>query len=289
VLGQSFGGFCVTHYLSAAPHGLKEAMITGGLPPLDRPIDDIYRATYKRVIDKNRLYFERYPGDVERVRDIVDHLATHDVRCPAGDGLTPRRFQQLGFSLGASYGFESVHYLLDEAFVQGASGWDIGFAFRRGVENFHAFETNPIYALLHEAAYCQAQASQWSAERVRAEYPEFDIRPGRPVSFTGEMIYPWMFDEYRYLQPLKEAADLLAARTDWPRLYDANVLRHNTVPCAAVIYYNDMYVERAFSEETAQTIRGIKVWVTSEYEHNGLRADGEKILGRMIDLLRGEP
>jgi len=30
VLGQSFGGFCVTTYLSLAPDGLREAFITGG-------------------------------------------------------------------------------------------------------------------------------------------------------------------------------------------------------------------------------------------------------------------
>jgi len=47
-----------------------------------------------------------------------------------------------------------------------------------------------------------------------------------------------------------------------------------------------MYVERALSEETASTIRGIRVWVTNEYEHNGLRSDGEKVLGRLIDMLR---
>ena len=29
VLGQSFGGFCVTAYLSIAPDGLREALITG--------------------------------------------------------------------------------------------------------------------------------------------------------------------------------------------------------------------------------------------------------------------
>jgi hypothetical protein len=49
-----------------------------------------------------------------------------------------------------------------------------------------------------------------------------------------------------------------------------------------------MYVERAYSEETAQTIRGLKAWVTSEYEHNGLRADGERVLGRLLALARGE-
>jgi hypothetical protein len=27
--------------------------------------------------------------------------------------------------------------------------------------------------------------------------------------------------------------------------------------------------------------------VTSEYDHNGLRIDGERILGRLIDLVRG--
>src|SRR5689334_863126 len=34
VLGQSFGGLCVTTYLSLAPEGLREALITGGVPAL---------------------------------------------------------------------------------------------------------------------------------------------------------------------------------------------------------------------------------------------------------------
>ena len=33
ILGQSFGGFCCTTYLSLAPEGLMEALITGGIPP----------------------------------------------------------------------------------------------------------------------------------------------------------------------------------------------------------------------------------------------------------------
>ena len=36
VLGQSFGGFCTVTYLSFAPHGIREAFITGGLPGLSR-------------------------------------------------------------------------------------------------------------------------------------------------------------------------------------------------------------------------------------------------------------
>jgi predicted phosphohydrolase len=49
-----------------------------------------------------------------------------------------------------------------------------------------------------------------------------------------------------------------------------------------------MYVERALSEEMAQAIAGIRLWVTNEYEHNALRADGEKVLDRLLKMLRGE-
>jgi pimeloyl-ACP methyl ester carboxylesterase len=288
VLGQSFGGFCVTHYLSIAPDGLKEAMITGGLPPLERPVDDVYRATYGRVIAKNQRYNERYPDDIARVRAIVDYLATHNVRLPGGDLLTPQRFQQLGMALGDSNGFAQLHYLLEDAFHDGVAGPELSYTFLRGVEDAQAFDTNPIYAILHEAIYCQRQASHWSAERVRSEFHEFDVSREGPVYFTGEMIYPWMFDTYQRLQPLKEAADLLAKDDTWPNLYDPSALRQNSVPCAAAIYYDDMYVERQFSEETAETIRGIKVWITNEYEHNGLRADGEAILGKLLDMLHGK-
>ena len=56
VLGQSFGGFCVVHYLSQAPEGLAEAFVTGGLPPLDRHPDDVYRATYEqRAREESRV------------------------------------------------------------------------------------------------------------------------------------------------------------------------------------------------------------------------------------------
>jgi pimeloyl-ACP methyl ester carboxylesterase len=285
VLGQSFGGFCVTHYLSAAPASLRAAIITGGLPALERPAEDVYRATYKRVLERNRSYYHRYPCDAQRAQEIADHLATHDVRLPTGDRLTPRRFQQLGLYFGMSDGFEKTHYLLETAFVHGKLRREISYKFLRQFENGFAFQTNPIFAILHEAIYCQKAASNWTAERVRAEYPDFEVEPGKPVFFTGEMIYPWMFDELGGLRPMKEAAEILASYDGWPRLYDVDVLKNNRVPCAAAIYYNDMYVERAFSEETAQSVRGIKVWITNEFEHNGLRADGKAVLGRLFDML----
>ncbi|MGB6771982.1 MAG: aminopeptidase, partial [Candidatus Dormiibacterota bacterium] len=61
----------------------------------------------------------------------------------------------------------------------------------------------------------------------------------------------------------------------------------NQVPCAAAIYAEDPYVESVFSEETAALIRGLRPWLTNEYDHNALRADGARVLGRLIDLAQG--
>jgi pimeloyl-ACP methyl ester carboxylesterase len=90
VLGQSFGGFCVLTYLSFFPDGLAEAFFTGGLPPVGRPTEDVYRATYERVRERNRRYYERYPADRERVREIATRLEAEEVLLPSGDRLTAR-------------------------------------------------------------------------------------------------------------------------------------------------------------------------------------------------------
>ena len=107
-----------------------------------------------------------------------------------------------------------------------------------------------------------------------------------PELFTAEHIFRWMFDEYAALAPLCEAAELLAAR-EWPRLYDEERLARNEVPVAAAIYADDVYVPRAFSEQTAAQIRGLRPWLTSELHHDGLRIEGERVLGRLIDMARG--
>ena len=267
ILGQSFGGFCALTYLSIAPHGLAEAFFTGGLPPVGARIDDVYRTTYDIVADRTRRYFERYPEDEARVRGILTRLEAEDVRLPSGDRLTAHRFRQRGSLLGMSTGAEDLHHLVELPFGSPA--------FLHDVEAGDGWARNPIYAVLHEASWADGGVTGWSAERHL---------PGDTL--TGEHVFPWMFEEIGGLAGLREAADLLAAK-EWPRLYDADVLAANEIPCAAAIYANDMYVPRAFSEETAARVRGLKPWLTSEYEHNGLRADGERVLGRLMDLARG--
>jgi pimeloyl-ACP methyl ester carboxylesterase len=282
VLGQSFGGFCTVTYLSFAPHGIREAFITGGLPGLDVTADDVYRHTYRAVAAKNAAHYQRYPGDAERARQIADHLAARDVRRPDGAPLTVEAFQSAGAMLGSSRGSHALHYLLENPFADG----EIADAFRYAMMGELSFAAGPLYALLHEACYAQGTATRWSAQRIRAEFAEFD--PGaEPLYFTGEMIYPWMIDADPVLRPLREAADILAERDDWPPLYDPARLAVNDVPVAAAVYYHDMYVDREFSMRTAQAIRGLQAWVTSEYEHDGLRVSDGAVLDRLIGMVRG--
>src|SRR4051795_1371310 len=173
ILGQSFGGFCACTYLSFAPEGLREAYFTGGVPPLARPTDDVYRATYERVRERNRRFYARYPDDLDRVRALHARLESDELLLPSGDRLTPRRFRQLGAMLGMSDGAERLHYLLERPTDSPA--------FRHDVEAETHFARNPLYALVHEACYADGGATRWSAERVLPE--EF---ASSPELFTGE-------------------------------------------------------------------------------------------------------
>jgi pimeloyl-ACP methyl ester carboxylesterase len=272
VLGQSFGGFTSMTYLSIAPEGLSEAFLTGGLSPIGRPVDDIYGATYRRLATANRRYFSRYPDDRARVREILRRLEDEEILLPSGDRLTSRRFRQLGLWLGDSAGFELLHHVVELPFGSPA--------FLHDAEAGVRFGRNPIYATLHESSYADGVPTRWSAERLLPSEIEDE------GLFTAEHVFRWMWDDYGALRPQLAAAELLAEHP-WPTLYDAEQLRRNEVPVAATIYVNDLYVERDFAEETAATIRGLRTWETDEFEHNGLRADGERVLGRLIDLVRG--
>lgn len=288
VLGQSFGGFCTVTYLSFAAEGISEALITGGLPGLSETADEVYRMTYPRVQAKTNSHYERYPADVAQARRVARHVRETAALLPNGARLTVEALQSLGHSLGQSTGSDELHYLLEDPFA----GGELSDGFLAAVQSRLSFAAGPLYAVLHEPCYGQGAATRWAAQRLLAEFPQFD--PGaaldgdEPLLFTGEMIYPWMFDLDPVLRPLRPVADILAERADWPPLYDAGRLAANEVPVAAAVYFNDMYVPAEFSLPTAAAIRGLKAWVTSEYEHDGLRVSSGAVLDRLIAMVRGK-
>lgn len=283
VFGQSFGGFCTLSYLSFAPEGMERALITGGLAPLAGPPERVYRSTFQRVAKRNAEYFCRYPEDRAVATRIMRHLDRVEEFLPSGERLTPQRFQMVGSYLGGNTRFDALHYLLEDAFVGTPGGNRLSPAFLDQLQPVVSRRSNPLYALLHESIYCQGEASNWAAWRVLEEFPDFAPDAADPL-LTGEMIYPWYFDEDPALVPLKETAELIAAVDDWGPLYDVSLLGANSVPAAAAVYSDDIYVDRDLSAETAASVRGLQVWETPDFHHDGINDDGEAIFSRLLAM-----
>lgn len=281
ILGQSFGGFCATHYLSFYPESLNKVFITGGLPPLNAHPDDIYRATFKKVLEKNKLFNELFPKVNVNVQKIANYLRSNRTHLPNGDILSLERFQQLGLNLGFSDGMATLNFLFERAFINEK----LAYPFLKNILSLQTFDTNPIFTVLHEACYAQNFSTNWSAQRVLNEYPEFSTSKTDKFMFTGEMLFPWMLDQYKALKPFKGAAQILASKSDWPLLYDENTLKKNKVPIAAAVYINDMYVDKGYSMDLAKILPNISVWETSLFEHNGLRSNGKVVIEELFSRI----
>jgi hypothetical protein len=160
------------------------------------------------------------------------------------------------------------------------------------IEATQSWDSNVIYALLHEPCYCQGAASNWSAERLLSKNPDFELEQSdkstadksKPLLFTGEMIYPFMFDVYPELKKLKIVGDALAQEKNWPMLYDEGQLKKNEVPMYAAVYMDDMYVDYDLSMETAGKIKGCKTYITNAMYHNALRAKTDDVLKALFAL-----
>ncbi|KAF2868945.1 proline iminopeptidase [Massariosphaeria phaeospora] len=290
IMGQSFGGFCCITYLSFYPEGVKEAFLFGGLPPIRDDADEVYERLYKRVTHKNQKYYERYPEDVDRVKRIVKLLGRFGdttVRVQGGEGyLSARRFLQLGIYFGKHGGFDMVHELVLRADTDLSQFGHLTRPTVIALETAQAWDTNVIYALLHEPLYCQGRAANWSAERLLQKFPEFHTQPDKdtPILFTGEMIYPFMFDCYPELVKLKAVGYALAEEKEWPRVYDEEQLKKNEVPVYAAVYLDDMYVDFDLSMERARGIKGCKTFITNSMHHNGISARTDDVLKEVFAL-----
>jgi hypothetical protein len=184
-----------------------------------------------------------------------------------------------------STGVDALHWALDTADLD-ADGVP-SEAFRQWVQTETGFTANPLYAVLQEVIYHQgARTGGWAAQAELDRRPEF-APDARPLALTGEAIFPWMFAQVRALRPFQAAAQTLAARTAWEPLYDLDRLAANEVPLAAVQYVDDPYVDLDLALGTADGIGNAQVWVTNEYLHDGLRAAGDVILPRLVDLAAG--
>ncbi|KAM9926965.1 hypothetical protein OXX59_002848 [Metschnikowia pulcherrima] len=310
LLGQSFGGFCSFTYLSKYASSLKEVYVTGGVPPIGYTADDVYRQTYERTKERNAHYYQKYPQDVSRVKAIVRYLRHHRVELPNGGILSAERFQQLGIRFGGAGGTDGLHIIVTEFWYSLQKGGKPLYSVLHTVQNDTSFDTNVLYALFQEAIYCDGankaaqQKSNWAAERARyntgnERFVVTDnlLRSEDPVYFTGEMVYKSMFDDYAELAPLKSLAYALHEYEGWSDLYDVDVLQGiqwDDVPIVSATYYYDQYVDFELTMNVKKQIfakkgnSNLRQYITSEFFHNGLRANPAKVLGAMFKLREGE-
>ena len=273
-LGQSYGGFLTLTYLSLFPQGVIASFTTGGIPHVPADATDVYRHTFPRMAAKTKQFYERYPIDIERAAVVADILQSREVTLPNGDPLTVERFQCLGSDFGMKPSFERVHWILDQAFLDGdgsaSASAELSDEFLSSVMD--ATSSRPLYWPLQEFIYANGELKtpiRWAAQRVRCEHPEFagDIRP---LNFTGEAMFPWMFEQERALRPFKPAMDVLMDDTHFGTIYDADQLARNEVPLQAAVYFDDMYVDSGLQLDTLSRVGRSHYWTTNEFEHDGV-------------------
>lgn len=274
LLGQSFGGFTTLHYLSTHADSLDQVFLTGGLSAINRPAEDVYSNCYNRMQRNSEWYYRRFPEHREIVRSLVEKAKAGDIVLPTGEVVSESRLRSLGHLLGSNDGWLDLYHLLE---LDPSSN-----AFRHDLANLLPFgNRNPLYYVLHESSYADGVITNWAAERV---YPEAFKQDTSLL--TGEHVFKEWTDTVPALRPWKEVA-LEVAQMQWPKLYDAQALEASNATGAAAVYANDVFVPIDFSLETAAHIPGVNVYITSEHEHNGLRASSGEVLQHLFDLADG--
>lgn len=285
VLGQSYGGFVITSYLSMYPEGLREALIFGGLPPvLEKSPDATVKRAVMKVRARNEKYYEKHPQDVDNVRRIVKYLRKMKVVQPDGGVLTPGKFLEQGIGFGMHGGLDSVHANV----LRAVNDLDLNDELTRptidGIPGT-GFDSAILYAVLHEAIYCQGASSNWAFDRIIATQTNFGVTDDKQqYLFTGEMVFSSVYETYSELQGLKGVADALHAKSDWTDLYDIDQLKKNTVPVYAAVYSEDMYVALETSLNTASIIKGCQTYVTNQLYHNAIRSKTQDVLKAVFAL-----
>ncbi|WP_243077156.1 alpha/beta fold hydrolase [Microbacterium sp. SS28] len=272
VLGQSFGGFTTLAYLTTDAASLADVYITGGLSAVGRHPDDVYSLTYDKMRAESERYYRRFPGHRDAMRRLVDRAAAGRLVLEDGEVVSVSRLRSLGTLLGSNDEWQTLWSLLEADPATNAFRHDLGAALPFSVRN-------PLYYVFHESSYADGHATRWSADRVEPE----DFRTD-PTLLTGEHARREWLDTVPGLRPWRDVT-LALAEHEWPQLYDAAAIAASGARGATAVYVNDVYVPFEFAMETAALVPGVKPWITTEHEHNGLRAGD--VLSRLTDLARG--
>lgn len=244
-LGQSYGGFLTLQYLSHFPESVVASAITGGIPGIHPDPAEVYARTFPRIAEKKAAVFRaRHPHLVARIDRVADLLEAQDVRLPGGDRLTVRRLQRSGLTSACSRastactGCSTRHSLTPKRPCSATC--------------FSPLSSRPRPRLRRTrcSSRCRRPSTgpaqrMGGAGRTRSP-PEF-AETARPLNFTGETVFPWMFEEVRSLRSYEAATKHLAEHEQPIDTYDVEQLAVNQVPVEAAVYFDDMYVDAQLS------------------------------------------
>ncbi|MEO7589505.1 MAG: alpha/beta fold hydrolase, partial [Arachnia sp.] len=268
-LGQSFGGFTTLAYLSTDAASLDRAYFTGGLSGIGLAAEDVYALTYDKMRTATQRHYRRFPHHRDAVARLVDLAATGGIVLPDHEVVSVSRVRSLGMLLGSDDGWQTLWSLLDQDPATNAFRHDLAAALPfRG--------RNPLYYVLHESSYADGVVTDWAAER--AEPADF---AADPTLLTGEHVRREWADTVPAFQPWREVADALAG-VQWPTLYNAEAIAASGIRGAAAVYYNDLFVPVEHSMATAGLMPDVRLRITSEHEHSGLRTG--TVLPQLVDL-----
>lgn len=281
-LGQSFGGFITVSLLSRHPETVDRAMTTGGIPAIDRTADALYEDLLPLQVARHDEFRTRFPADQALLDDLAGRADAGELVTMAGDVLSARRLQMLGWDFGMSTGVENLHWLLDTAIEPDGRPSTL---FVETVALRTEFVGDPLYLTLQEGCYHQGhREGGWGAYETVKAHPEY-APTARPLLTFAEFAQPWMFSELRSMRAFAGVAEELAAERTWPMLWDVDQLERNDVPLAAVQYTRDPYVGLAGAQRTLAHIGNAQLWETDDYLHDGLRLHGDEIVPELMRRL----
>lgn len=181
--GQSYGGWMALTYLSFLHKSLHRVHLTGAFPPIGRSPDDVYEDTYTTMVQKNIDYYKAFPADIDRVRRLAAHILEREkqqaIQLPAGGLLTFQQFLCLGRGFVSKRGMRITHDLIEKLAMVLLGEENPKYHHLSTREVLHeveragmGFNHRPMYALIHEAIYCDkpGRIANWAALRVGKKY-----------------------------------------------------------------------------------------------------------------------
>ncbi|KAK4165486.1 Alpha/Beta hydrolase protein, partial [Cladorrhinum sp. PSN259] len=295
--GQSFGGWVALTYLSflgREKHRIAEVFLTAGLAPITKSPELVYRALYGPITWANDHYYQVFKSDIDRVKYIFKTLDERGINYPLRDGTSRVLNAQMFMTLGRQFisgmdGMNKVHRFVGALFdhlksQEGTGDTSISATVLAKYAEIEGFKLHarPLYGILHESIYITGpgKASKWAAYRVGKHIKgyawlnqEFKVTDdfADKLYFSGEMIYPFMMDSLES-DLLRQVAQEVAEKKDWPQIYDLEQLKRNDKPLRALVYPEDLAVNLDAGEETLARVGNSKSVVAPyHWEHGSLR------------------